>query len=182
MQVRLALTRRQLGHGGGEKKSGHGRRQECISTSLSGERGEKGWVLYQQATPLEQGLGLKRSFWAMPSSFPAHFSPAAKTGEAARGKRQEKKSWSHKILLPRCWRYEIHVEYALETSEFSFGVNSHIYSAKEGDLPHEVQTVCHQRDVSLDCRIRGWEGSKKQRHREISSDKGIRSEYLHAVL
>lgn len=74
------FTFRELGQvgGGKKKKGGLGSRQECISTSLSFACKTRERLSSVPATPLEQGLGLESRFWAMPSSLPAHFCPAAK--------------------------------------------------------------------------------------------------------
>lgn len=86
------FTRRELGHGG-EKKGGLEMRQECISTSLSFVCKTRERLSSVPATPLEQGLGLESSFWAMPSFLPAHFCPAAK-----RERQQEERKAGKEIM------------------------------------------------------------------------------------
>lgn len=81
VQVRLVFTRRELGHGGVRNET-----RMHFHIPLFRQR-EKGWAVYPQATPLEQGLGLERRSWAMPFSLPAHFCPAAKR-ERQRGERE----------------------------------------------------------------------------------------------
>lgn len=101
VQVRLVFTRRELGHGGVRNET-----RMHFHIPLFRQR-EKGWAVYPQATPLEQGLGLERRSWAMPFSLPAHFCPAAKRerqrGEREAGKEIMKSQNCAYTLLAKIW-------------------------------------------------------------------------------
>lgn len=131
-----------------KNKGGLEKSQEYTSTSslLLARRG-KGWVVYQQATPLEQGLGLESSFWAMPSSLPAHFCLTAKRERDSR--RKGARQTNHivtKFYLHGSTIYTNFMWLRIEAPHTKW------------EKPYEAKIMCHQIDISLYCRICSWEG------------------------
>lgn len=87
-----------------QKKQGHSdeARQKCSDTTAFPRPffrlQNKGKAEYYTSSEQPHRQGLGRSFWAMPSSLPAHFCPAAKKWDGATGGRKKERKKERSVL------------------------------------------------------------------------------------